>query len=80
MKPASSSELESSDIEIAPSLLVSRIRANTSCEVGFVRIICATHSQTLIESPETYVINLDNYINRNVLRTDLGVEGSSTIQ
>lgn len=43
------------------------------------RIICATHSAALIDSPETYVINLDEYINRNVLPTDLGVEGASTI-
>ena len=44
------------------------------------RIICATHSPVLIEAPETYVINLDNYINRNVPDMTLGVEGSSTIQ
>ena len=44
------------------------------------RIICATHSPTLIEAPETYVINLDNYINRNVPTDDMGVEGGSTIQ
>lgn len=44
------------------------------------RIICATHSPVLLEAPETYVINLDEYINRNVLDTTLGVEGASTIQ
>jgi predicted ATPase len=44
------------------------------------RIICATHSPVLIEAPETYTINLDNHINKNVLATDLGVEGASTIQ
>ncbi|HVN03767.1 MAG TPA: AAA family ATPase [Bryobacteraceae bacterium] len=44
------------------------------------RVICATHSPVLIEAPETYTINLDNYINRNVLATDLGVQGASTIQ
>lgn len=44
------------------------------------RIICATHSPVLVDAPETYVINLDNYINRNVIPGDLGVEGSSTIQ
>jgi predicted ATPase len=44
------------------------------------RIICATHSPVLIESPETYVINLDRHINRNVVPSDLGVEGASTIQ
>ena len=45
-----------------------------------MRIICATHSPVLIDAPETYVINLDNYINRNVLPDDMGTEGSSTIQ
>jgi predicted ATPase len=44
------------------------------------RIICATHSPVLIEAPETYVINLDRHINRNVVPSDLGVEGASTIQ
>lgn len=44
------------------------------------RIICATHSPLLIEAPETYVINLDRHINRNVATTDMGVEGASTIQ
>ena len=44
------------------------------------RIICATHSQELIEAPETYVINLDRHINRNVADASLGVEGASTIQ
>ncbi len=44
------------------------------------RIICATHSPVLIEAPETYVINLDRHINRNVIPSDLGVEGASTIQ
>jgi predicted ATPase len=44
------------------------------------RIICATHSPILIESPESYVINLDFHINRNILPTDLAVEGASTIQ
>ncbi|MBX5495095.1 MAG: AAA family ATPase [Bryobacteraceae bacterium] len=44
------------------------------------RIICATHSPVLIDAPETYVINLDNHKNRNVIATDLGVEGASTIQ
>ena len=44
------------------------------------RIVCATHSPVLIEAPETYVINLDRHINRNVVPTDLGVEGASTIQ
>jgi len=44
------------------------------------RIICATHSPVLIEDPATYVINLDLHVNRNVIPTDLGVQGASTIQ
>ena len=43
------------------------------------RIVCATHSPVLIDAPETYVINLDNHINRNVMTGDMGTEGSSTI-
>src|SRR5208337_5647882 len=34
------------------------------------RIICATHSPILIDAPETYVINLDQHINRNVATAD----------
>ena len=49
-------------------------------EVKKFRIICATHSPVLIEAPETYVINLDRHINRNVPPADQGVEGASTIQ
>jgi len=44
------------------------------------RIICATHSPVLIDAPETYVINLDRHVNRNVIPNDMGVEGASTIQ
>src|SRR5579863_5274753 len=44
------------------------------------RIICATHSPVLIEAKETYVINLDNHINRNVMDATMGAEGQSTIQ
>jgi predicted ATPase len=44
------------------------------------RVIAATHSPILIEAPETYVINLDNHINKNVAASDLGIEGQSTIQ
>ena len=44
------------------------------------RIIAATHSPVLIEAQETYVIDLDKHINRNVMRDDLGTEGASTIQ
>jgi predicted ATPase len=46
---------------------------------GF-RIVCATHSPILTGAPETYVINLDNHVNRNVPMEDFGVEGASTIQ
>ena len=46
---------------------------------GF-RIVAATHSPILIGAKETYVINLDRHINRNVVTTDMGVEGQSTIQ
>ena len=44
------------------------------------RIVCATHSPVLIEAPETYVINLDNHINKNVADATLGMQGQSTIQ
>jgi len=44
------------------------------------RIIAATHSPVLLESPDTYVINLDRHVNRNVAPEDLGTEGASTIQ
>src|SRR6201995_4089853 len=44
------------------------------------RIICATHSPVLIDAPETYVINLDQHINRNVMTSDMGIQGASTIQ
>ena len=44
------------------------------------RIVCATHSPILIEDADTYVINLDNHINKNVVDTGMGVEGASTIQ
>jgi predicted ATPase len=44
------------------------------------RVIAATHSPILIGAKETYVINLDRHINRNVMRADMGVEGQSTIQ
>jgi len=43
------------------------------------RIIAATHSPVLIEAQETYVINLDKHINRNLIRDDFGVEGQSTL-
>jgi predicted ATPase len=44
------------------------------------RIVCATHSPVLLEDPATYVIDLDRHINRNVLTTNMGVEGASTLQ
>src|SRR6185503_1187853 len=44
------------------------------------RVICATHSPVLLESADTYVINLDRHVNRNVIPDDLGIEGASTIQ
>jgi predicted ATPase len=44
------------------------------------RIVAATHSPVLIEAAETYVIDLDRHINRNVIPTDLPAEGQSTIQ
>ena len=44
------------------------------------RIICATHSPVLVEAEETYVINLDNYVNHHVPLESFGVEGASTIQ
>jgi predicted ATPase len=50
------------------------------CERKKFRIVCATHSPIFIDDKATYVINLDNHINRNVLTGDMGVEGASTIQ
>ena len=44
------------------------------------RIVAATHSPVLIEAKETYVIDLDRHINRNVIPPDLAAEGQSTIQ
>ena len=44
------------------------------------RIITATHSRVLVEAKETYVIDLDRHINRNVIPDDLAAEGQSTIQ
>ena len=42
-------------------------------------IVAATHSPILIESKETYVINLDRHINKNVIPSEMGVEGGSTL-
>ena len=44
-----------------------------------MRIVAATHSPTLLDSPDTYVINLDDYINKNVIPTDMPAPGESTI-
>jgi len=44
------------------------------------RVIAATHSPILIDAAETYVINLDNHINKNIAASDLGIQGQSTIQ
>lgn len=44
------------------------------------RIVCATHSPVLIDAPETYVINLDRHVNRNVMNEEFGTESASTIQ
>lgn len=44
------------------------------------RVICATHSSVLLDSPETYVINLDNHTNKNVADNSMGVQGASTLQ
>jgi predicted ATPase len=44
------------------------------------RVICATHSAVLLDSKETYVINLDNHKNKNIADATMGVQGASTIQ
>jgi predicted ATPase len=44
-----------------------------------MRIIAATHSPVLIEASETYVINLDDYVNKNIIPTDLPPPDQSTI-
>jgi len=43
------------------------------------RIITATHSPVLLEAKETYVIDLDRHINKNIMATDMGIEGQSTL-
>jgi len=44
------------------------------------RIIAATHSPVLLDAKETYVINMDNHINRNIDAMTMGAEGASTLQ
>lgn len=43
------------------------------------RIVTATHSPALLDAKETYVIDLDRHINKNVIPEDMGVEGQSTL-
>lgn len=43
------------------------------------RIVAATHSPVLLDDPETYVINLDNHVNKNI-SDQMGTEGASTLQ
>ncbi len=43
------------------------------------RIVAATHSPVLLDSEDTYVIDLDAAINRNVIPTDLPPPDQSTI-
>lgn len=43
------------------------------------RIVAATHSPHLLGAPETYIINLDRHVNRNVTSGPFGIEDSSTI-
>ena len=44
-----------------------------------MRIVTATHSPALLESRHTYVIDLDQAVNRNILPDDLPTPGQSTI-
>jgi predicted ATPase len=43
------------------------------------RIVTATHSPALLDDKDTYVIDLDQHINRNIIPDDMGVEGQSTL-
>ncbi|WP_155121307.1 AAA family ATPase [Bryobacter aggregatus] len=43
------------------------------------RIICATHSPILLDSKDTYVINLDEHKNKNVADGTMGVQGATTL-
>jgi predicted ATPase len=43
------------------------------------RIVTATHSAILIDDPDTYVIDLDRHVNRNLIPDDMGVPGQSTL-
>jgi len=44
-----------------------------------MRIIAATHSPVLLDAEETYVINMDNYRNKNIIRDDMPLPGASQI-
>ncbi len=44
-----------------------------------MRVVAATHSPVLLDAPETYVINLDEYVNRNVVPRDMPAPGESQI-
>ena len=44
-----------------------------------MRIIAATHSPVLLDSDDTYVINMDNHRNRNIIRDDMPLPGASQI-
>jgi predicted ATPase len=44
-----------------------------------MRIIAATHSPVLLDAEETYVINMDNHRNKNIIREDMPLPGASQI-
>lgn len=44
-----------------------------------MRIIAATHSPVLLDAKETYVINMDNHRNKNIIRDDMPLPGASQI-
>ena len=44
------------------------------------RIHLRHSTAVLIEASETYFINLDRHINKNIMTTNLGIQGASTIQ
>lgn len=48
-------------------------------DVKSFRIVTATHSPALLDDKDTYVIDLDRHVNRNVVPEDMGVEGQSTL-
>jgi predicted ATPase len=58
---------------------VLKMMKQLAAERGF-RIVCATHSPVFIDDPDTYVIDLDRHINRNIPDATQGAPGASTIQ